>query len=86
MNSNEWQKVKKIFDAALELAPNRRKLFLDKSCGNDDGLRREVERLLERGFEQRDARIAFLKVEPKWNNLRDDPRFQDLLRRVGFPQ
>jgi TolB-like protein/Flp pilus assembly protein TadD len=39
---------------------------------------------LERGFEQRDAKMVFLKVEPKWNNLRDDPRFQDLLRRVGF--
>jgi len=40
---------------------------------------------LERGYEQRDPRMAFLKVEPKWNNLRDDPRFQSLLRRVGFP-
>ena len=39
---------------------------------------------LERGFEQRDVKMVFLKVEPKWNNLRDDPRFQDLLRRVGF--
>jgi hypothetical protein len=28
--------------------------------------------------------MVFLKVEPKWNNLRDDPRFQDVLRRVGF--
>jgi len=41
---------------------------------------------LEKGYEQRDPKMAFLKVEPKWNNLRDDPRFQDLLRRVGFPQ
>ena len=41
---------------------------------------------LERGYEQRDPKMVFLKVEPKWNNLRDDPRFQDLLRRVGFPQ
>jgi serine/threonine-protein kinase len=41
---------------------------------------------LEKGYEQRDPKMAFLKVEPKWNNLRTDPRFQDLLRRVGFPQ
>jgi serine/threonine-protein kinase len=41
---------------------------------------------LEKGYEQRDPKMVFLKVEPKWNNLRADPRFQDLLRRVGFPQ
>src|SRR6266849_2999218 len=36
---------------------------------------------LEKGYEQRDPKMTFLKVEPKWNNLRDDPRFQVLLRR-----
>jgi len=35
-----------LFDAALKLAPAKREKFLDKSCGNDDGLRREVEKLL----------------------------------------
>jgi TolB-like protein/Tfp pilus assembly protein PilF len=39
---------------------------------------------LEKGFQQRDPKMAFLKVERKWNNLRDDTRFQYLLRRVGF--
>jgi serine/threonine protein kinase/tetratricopeptide (TPR) repeat protein len=39
---------------------------------------------LERGYEKRDPKMVFLKVEPKWNNLRDDPRFQQLLRRMGF--
>jgi TolB-like protein/Tfp pilus assembly protein PilF len=41
---------------------------------------------LEKGYEQRDPKMTFLKVEPKWNNLRSDPRFQDLMRRVGLPQ
>jgi hypothetical protein len=41
---------------------------------------------LERGFKKRDPRMVFLKVEAKWNNLRARPRFQGLMRRVGFPQ
>ena len=39
---------------------------------------------LERGFEQRDAKMVFLKVEPKWNNLRSEPRFVALMRRMNF--
>lgn len=39
---------------------------------------------LERGFKQRDPRMVFLKVEPKWNNLHNDPRFKELLRKIGF--
>jgi len=44
----------------------------------------EVANWLERGLEQRDPKMVFLKVEPKWDNLRSDQRFADLLRRVGF--
>ena len=51
---------------------------------NGLGDREQAIAWLERGYEQRDQKMTFLKVEPKWNNLRDDPRFQDLLRRVGF--
>ena len=51
-----------------------------------NGLNEREETLawLKRGIEQRDPKMVFLKAEPKWSNLRDDPRFQDVLRRVGL--
>jgi len=39
---------------------------------------------LERGFEKRDPRMTFLKVEPKWNNLRSEPRFVSLIKRMNL--
>lgn len=39
---------------------------------------------LERGFADRDVRMIFLGVDSKWDSLRLDYRFQNLLRRVGF--
>jgi len=41
---------------------------------------------LERGYAARDQWMLYLKVDPHMDDLRSDPRFQDLLRRVGFPQ
>ncbi|MDQ3064523.1 MAG: winged helix-turn-helix domain-containing protein [Acidobacteriota bacterium] len=37
---------------------------------------------LEKAYEQRDPKMTFLKVEPKWNNLRNEPRFIDLMKRM----
>ena len=41
---------------------------------------------LEKAYTERDFQLTDLKVEPGYDPLRDDPRFQDLMRRVGFPQ
>jgi TolB-like protein/Tfp pilus assembly protein PilF len=40
---------------------------------------------LEKAYEERFYRVAYLKVEALWDPLRSDPRFADLLRRVGIP-
>ncbi len=37
---------------------------------------------LEKGFTEKDVRMVFLKVEPMWNNLRNEPRFIDLMKRM----
>ena len=41
-----WDRVKLILDLCLDLEPSDRASLLDEACGDDAGLRREVESLL----------------------------------------
>ena len=41
---------------------------------------------LERAYSAHDIRLLSLKFDPHYDSLRSDPRFQELLRRVGLPQ
>jgi serine/threonine protein kinase/tetratricopeptide (TPR) repeat protein len=41
---------------------------------------------LERAYDERFNRLAYLRREPMWDALRPDPRFKDLVRRIGLPE
>ncbi|MGI8640801.1 MAG: protein kinase domain-containing protein [Pyrinomonadaceae bacterium] len=41
---------------------------------------------LNKAYENRVFQMILLKVDWRFDSLRDDPRFQELLRKVGFPQ
>ena len=39
---------------------------------------------LNRGYDERTHWLVWLKLDPRWNTLRSDPRFAVLLKRMGF--
>ena len=50
------------------------------------GAQERVYELLEQLYEERNDWLVWLKVSPELRGLRNDPRFKNLLTRVGFPE
>src|SRR4030095_9788774 len=46
MDPERWQRVERIYNAAIEREPGSRGRFLERECAGDEALRREVESLL----------------------------------------
>ena len=40
---------------------------------------------LEKSYQDREVELHWLKVEPPFEPLRSDPRYQEMLDKVGFP-
>jgi len=46
----------------------------------------EAFRLLEKGYAEHSATMPWLGTDVFWFGMRSDPRYSDLLRRIGLPQ
>jgi serine/threonine protein kinase len=80
------QEAKAVLDEVLRLSleryvPPYHIALIYAGFGDHD----EAMNWLERGYEERDPKMVFLKVEPKWRGLRDDPRFQAMMKKIGLP-
>ena len=51
---------------------------------NGLGEREKALAALEKAYTDRDSLMVFLKVEPKWDNLRSEPRFVELMKKMNF--
>jgi len=40
---------------------------------------------LEQAYKEKTEPLLYLRVDPRLDSLRSDPRFADLVRRVGLP-
>jgi hypothetical protein len=63
-----------------EPMPPQEKAFVYIGMGNRD----EAFAKLEEAYKGRYFGLAFLLTEPTYDNVRDDPRFADLARRVNL--
>ena len=46
MANDRWQKIEELFEVAVELSADERGAYLERECGGDAGLRREIEQLI----------------------------------------
>jgi hypothetical protein len=46
----------------------------------------EAFKWFERAYNERDTSMVFIKMDPVYDFLRSDPRFQDLISRMDFPE
>ena len=47
---------------------------------------KETLRWLEEAYEGREGLLVYLAVDSVWDGVRDDPRFRELVRKIGIPR
>jgi serine/threonine protein kinase len=82
MNPERWEKVKELFDAALQCEPGERQRFLERFCSDDVELRDEVASLLA-SHEAAGSFIAAGAIEDAAHLLVDDGSEPHRVRYIG---
>ena len=79
-----WQR---FFEAMTGTGrPSSLKLYVVATFYAALGEKDEASRELNEAYDKQESDFIWLKVDPLMDPLRDDPGFQDLMRRVGLPQ
>jgi TolB-like protein/Flp pilus assembly protein TadD len=79
-----WQKFLRAMTDQPQL-DYRKSRYITATYHVELGERDEAIALLNKAYEDREFFMILLKVDPRLDPLRDDVRFQALLKKVGFP-
>jgi hypothetical protein len=82
VNPERWQRLKELFNEAVEQDPAHRAVFLEAACGEDKALREEVEALLA-GHDEKDDFLEKPAHEVAVGLIESDPGDSLVGRRLG---
>ncbi|MGA9997264.1 MAG: protein kinase, partial [Pyrinomonadaceae bacterium] len=84
MTPERWKKVEEVFERALERPPEERRAYLAEACSDDEGLRSQVETLIQ-SYEKAGSFIESPAVpfDSSAQTLVDDPSTAVIGRRIG---
>ena len=81
---------------ALDLLDQLKQMSQEKAAGSPEyftalfysgtGQKEEALLWLEKAYDSHDTELTWLKVDPMFKSLHGDPRYEDLLKRVGFQE
>jgi TolB-like protein/DNA-binding winged helix-turn-helix (wHTH) protein len=85
--SSGYPEAKKVFlhEDVLHIAPSAGPIWTAADYA-ELGLKDKAFEWLNRAIEVRNPNMEFIKVDERFVQLRPDPRFGDLLRRIGLPK
>jgi len=85
--SGDRSHAEQVLRQLVELSTRRSVMYgLVASVAAPLGKREEAFAALQKAYEERDGGLILLNYGHVWDPLRSDPRFQQLVRRVGLPQ
>ncbi|HEX5889578.1 MAG TPA: protein kinase [Pyrinomonadaceae bacterium] len=78
--------VRAVLDYALNDKNTKTPPFVMAGYYTRLGQKEEAIAWLQKGYEQRDFRMTMLSVDFGFDSIRSDPRFVDLVRKIGLPE
>jgi TolB-like protein/Flp pilus assembly protein TadD len=82
-NTDEARKVGRAME---DLSKRRFISEYDFAVAHSGWNKEQTLRWLEKAYQGRVGLLVYARVDSVWDDLRPDPRFQDLVRRIGIPQ
>ena len=70
-----YEKLKQSYVSAYDIA------VIHQGLGDKD----RVFEWLEKAYQERNADLVHIRGDPRLSTLQSDPRFQDLIKRIGLP-